>query len=244
MEPDASLRRLELQVGKHTVSYRQTGGGPRFLLVHGFAVGLTTWEEVVPQLSSDFTVILLDLPGYGDNFNVRVATEIGRMSMFLLDFIAAIGGVDYLLGYSYGGRVALEAAKHPPGALRKVIILSVPVFSRGPYRWLAPRVLLLLSKHHGPVMLVRRISAHPWLGKWLFFAAGVADFRGRAIQRCLYLMRQERIDRYAFRQISAIYSPLTGLPTITLPVDLIYGERDRLAKLSTARKMAAKLRRA
>src|SRR5690242_2244194 len=49
-----------------TINYEKHGAGPRSLIfVHGFGASLETWRDLVPYLSSTYTLYLLDLKGFG-----------------------------------------------------------------------------------------------------------------------------------------------------------------------------------
>ncbi|KAK3058392.1 hypothetical protein LTS18_011398, partial [Coniosporium uncinatum] len=48
-----------------TIHGTQSGSGPPLLLLHGFPQTHLIWHKVAPQLASKYTVIALDLRGYG-----------------------------------------------------------------------------------------------------------------------------------------------------------------------------------
>ena len=41
------------------------GQGPWLVLLHGWALNSHVWDDVVPRLASEFTVVCVDLPGHG-----------------------------------------------------------------------------------------------------------------------------------------------------------------------------------
>ncbi|MFY2561955.1 alpha/beta fold hydrolase [Corallococcus terminator] len=47
------------------IHYREQGQGPTLLLLHGSNSSLFTWEGWVRELSENYRVITLDLPGHG-----------------------------------------------------------------------------------------------------------------------------------------------------------------------------------
>jgi len=47
------------------VHFRKTGKGPALLLIHGIGSSLHTWKDYHDLLSDSFTVISLDIPGFG-----------------------------------------------------------------------------------------------------------------------------------------------------------------------------------
>src|SRR6266487_4581177 len=49
------------------VFVRVGGAGPPLVLLHGYPQTHARWHKVVPQLAAHFTVVLCDLPGYGQS---------------------------------------------------------------------------------------------------------------------------------------------------------------------------------
>jgi haloacetate dehalogenase len=43
------------------------GSGPPLLLIHGNPLSLVSWHKIAPSLARDFTVIAMDMRGYGDS---------------------------------------------------------------------------------------------------------------------------------------------------------------------------------
>ena len=43
------------------------GNGPPLLLLHGNPLTLVSWHKIAPSLAQDFTVVAMDLRGYGDS---------------------------------------------------------------------------------------------------------------------------------------------------------------------------------
>jgi len=56
-----------LEIDKCNIDLMMAGGGPPVLLLHGFPETKAAWHKVAPQLATEYTVILPDLPGYGDS---------------------------------------------------------------------------------------------------------------------------------------------------------------------------------
>lgn len=47
------------------LAYEVDGRGPSLLLIHGFGISFTIWNELRPLLSDHFTLIMVELPGIG-----------------------------------------------------------------------------------------------------------------------------------------------------------------------------------
>src|SRR6202046_4888243 len=90
------------------------GKGPKtVILVHGWTCDETTWNSQVPELSKQFRVITLDLPGHGQSG----APKDGKLSMEL--FARAVEAVRkdskaervVVVGHSMGTPVVIEYAR-------------------------------------------------------------------------------------------------------------------------------------
>ncbi len=93
------------------------GMGPPVVLIHGFTGSRETWRPLVRALDAEFTTLSVDLVGHGLSGS---PTEVDRYRMHRAvdDLAALLHRLGYeratWLGYSLGGRVALQvAARHP-----------------------------------------------------------------------------------------------------------------------------------
>ncbi|MBV8749888.1 MAG: alpha/beta fold hydrolase, partial [Candidatus Eremiobacteraeota bacterium] len=56
-----------VDAGEATIRVRHGGSGPPLLLLHGHPQTHVMWHLVAPRLARDFTVVAMDLRGYGDS---------------------------------------------------------------------------------------------------------------------------------------------------------------------------------
>jgi 2-succinyl-6-hydroxy-2,4-cyclohexadiene-1-carboxylate synthase len=103
------------------------GDGPPLLLLHGFTGSVRAWDHIRPAIFEVATVIAVDLIGHGRTASPRdprrYTLDWAVKDMSTLLEALAIDRVD-LLGYSMGGRVALEFAVREPHLLRSLILES------------------------------------------------------------------------------------------------------------------------
>jgi len=91
------------------VAYWRSGKGPPLVLIHGTAADHSRWGPVLPALEERFTVYAVDRRGRGgsgDSDDYAVAREFEDVAAI----VDSLGEPVNLLGHSYGGLVALEAA--------------------------------------------------------------------------------------------------------------------------------------
>jgi pimeloyl-ACP methyl ester carboxylesterase len=101
------------------VAYTRTGAGPAVVFLHGGALDLRMWEEQVPALAVDHTVVRLDARGHG-----RSSTPAGPFRQ-CDDVAAAIRALDLgpavLVGLSMGAAAAIDTALEHPGLVRGLV---------------------------------------------------------------------------------------------------------------------------
>ena len=115
-----------VDVGGLSVHYRDEGQGFPLVLLHGAASSLHTWEAWAQELSKDYRVIRLDLPGFGlTGPNSTKDYSMARNVRFLGAFLDKLNvPACYLAGNSYGGRMAWEFASAHPGRVKKLILVD------------------------------------------------------------------------------------------------------------------------
>jgi pimeloyl-ACP methyl ester carboxylesterase len=98
---------------------------PTLFLIHGFASSSYTFNRLYPLLEEHFSVIAIDLPGFGrsekstsfhysfKNYAKLIAECIDH---FNLDRV-------FIVGHSMGGQIALYTAKEIPEKVNKLILL-------------------------------------------------------------------------------------------------------------------------
>ncbi len=122
----ASSRSAAASVDGIPIHSTTTGKGPRtVILVHGWTCDERTWQAQVPELSKDYRVITVDLPGHGQSGS---PTD-GKLSMDL--FARAIEAVRQrakvervaLVGHSMGTAAIMHYARlYPDHAAALVIV--------------------------------------------------------------------------------------------------------------------------
>ena len=107
------------------------GSGPPLLLLHGFPQTHLMWHAVAPTLLEQFTVVVADLPGYGQSFRPPVGDDHTAHSKRALadDLLAAMGELGHatfaIAGHDRGGRVAYRLALDHPASVSRLAVLDI-----------------------------------------------------------------------------------------------------------------------
>jgi pimeloyl-ACP methyl ester carboxylesterase len=111
-----------------------SGAGESLLLVHGTSGDHLAWTPVLPALERHFTAWTLDRRGRGHSGDA-IGYAFERECEDVAAVVEAIGGTVHLLGHSFGGLCALEAALLTPSIGR--LILYEPSVSLAGSGWSA-----------------------------------------------------------------------------------------------------------
>ncbi len=107
------------------LAYRHTGAGSPLVLVHGTGGSSARWTPILPALEAHFSLYALDRRGRGESDDApNYALE--REFEDVAAVVDSIGQPVNLLGHSFGGICALEAALLTPH-LRKLILYEPPI---------------------------------------------------------------------------------------------------------------------
>ncbi len=178
------------------------GDGPPLLLLHGHPQTHAIWHKVAPVLRQHFTVVALDLRGYGDSSKPAGSADHGNYSKRTMaaDMLAAMRGLGFgrfcVMAHDRGARVAHRlAADHPQAVERSVLLDIAPTlamyegtseaFARAYWHW-----FFLIQPAPLPERLIEADPAAYMRDVMGRRSAGLAPFDPRALgeyARCLAL---------------------------------------------------------
>lgn len=103
----------------------RAGAGPALVLLHGFTGSSTTWADHVPVFAREFDTVAVDLLGHGASA-VPIDPERYRMEHAVADLTGLLDQMNISqaawLGYSMGGRVALQYAVAQPARVAALVL--------------------------------------------------------------------------------------------------------------------------
>ena len=109
----------------------RTGVGPPLLLLHGHPQTHAMWHLVAPQLARHFSVVWMDLRGYGDSGRPQDddSHSVYSKREMALDALAVMkhAGFDrfQVLAHDRGARVAHRLAADHPDAVERLLLLDI-----------------------------------------------------------------------------------------------------------------------
>lgn len=105
--------------------YQKTGNGPCILIVHGWGGDINSLQELSHNLSAQFTVYNLEIPGHGELTEMSSPMNLSEYTMYIKQFIDQynLSPVIYI-GHSFGGKVGLDLAINHPQDLKKLVLIN------------------------------------------------------------------------------------------------------------------------
>lgn len=104
----------------HKIASRRAGAGKAVVLLHGFCESSSLWNRFVAALQAHYTVITIDLAGFGDSDMIAPYT-IEQLADMVQTVVEDYGLEEYvLIGHSMGGYVATACLERHGARLRGV----------------------------------------------------------------------------------------------------------------------------
>lgn len=122
-----------LGAGNYEIFFRIGGSGPPLLLLHGYPETHVCWHKIAPGLAARFTVVVADLPGYGESRGPEWEAAYAKRAMAEA-FVGVMNQLGYprfsIAGHDRGGRVAYRLALDCPDRVERLATLSIlPTFA-------------------------------------------------------------------------------------------------------------------
>lgn len=113
-----------VDIGGRTMAWRRFGDGPPLVLIHGGHGCWLHWARNIEALAQRFTVLLPDLPGFGDSDSLAEPTfeNLVEATAAALDVLIGAHTPFALAGFSFGGLVAAGLAARRPSVSRLLLI--------------------------------------------------------------------------------------------------------------------------
>ena len=209
------------------LAYMRRGTGKSLVLVHGYPLDHTIWNEVLPLLENDFEVITPDLRGFGGSDVVESQYTIADMAT---DLAGLLDHLDieqtYIAGHSMGGYVALAFARAHP---ERVLGLGL-VSTQAPADSLERK-----QGRYAAAEEIQRSGVQPVADS--MFPKLTPDKEVQAFVRALIAVQPPAGLAGALKAMAERDDSTSILSSFKFPVALIHGEADELIPVQRAQEI-------
>ncbi len=226
---------LELvDVGGLRVAVRRRGRGEPVLLIHGGMSDSREWGPQVEDLSRDYDIVSVDVLGCGGSDDPPEEFGLVDHSHVLAGALDALGVASaHVIGVSLGSVLALALYRERPRAVRSLVLAGAYAGWAGslPAEEVESRTRMVLETLERPV--------EEWGPPFLATVHGV-NAPAELVEASMAMLRDVRPEA-SRRLVLAIASAdlREMLPSITVPVLLIYGQDDQRAPGAVAKGLHA-----
>ncbi len=225
---------------------------PPLILLHGFGASIEHWRHNLPALSQKHSVYALDLLGFGASKKAATDYTVDLWVQQVYDFWQTfIRQPVVLVGNSIGSLVCLAAAVTYPEMVKGIVMLNLPDVSLRQEmipKFLQPIVATIEGMVASTPLLntLFKVLRHPRvIRRW----AGMAYANQAAItDELVEIIAAPAQDEGAARTFCALckavnrpqFAPAAKavLPTLKMPILLIWGRQDRMVPPSLAQTFA------
>ena len=226
------------------------GSGAPLLLLHGHPQSHTMWHLVAPRLAQNFTVVMMDLRGYGDSERVASDDSHGAYSkrQMALDAMAVMRHYGFntfqVLAHDRGARVAHRLAVDHPSAVERLMVLDIAptlgmysntseAFATAYWHWfflIQPPPLPESLIDSDPVRYVRSVMGNRYAGLAAFAPEALAEYERCAVLPGTAMSICE--DYRASATIDAVHdrADIANGRKLTQPLRVLWAEHGNVGK--------------
>ncbi len=108
------------------INYALQGEGEYVLFLHGWGSNIKLWQGLMDAVSSKYTALALDMPGFGESQEPPASWFVDDYVDFILKFVDEFKPKSLVLvGHSFGGRVIIKMLNRKlPFEVKKIILID------------------------------------------------------------------------------------------------------------------------
>jgi len=205
------------------INYKIAGQGPAILILHGWGGSSDSWIQVQEILAREgFKVICPDFPGFGKSKTPFEPWGVKEYGNFVLNLTKILELQNFfLLGHSFGGRVAIKFSVLYPEKIKSLILCDSAGIKQ---KWgLGEKLIFQISK----------------LGNAIFTPTPLKRFKDKAKNLFYIFLRHRDYAKADGTMRETIKKVLTedllkDLPQIKIRTLIIWGESDKLVPVKYA----------
>lgn len=233
-----------------TLQGRMGGQGAPLLLLHGHPQTHAMWHCVAPTLAQRFTVVMMDLRGYGDSGRPsadesHAAYSKREMALDALAVMQSRGFAQFqVLAHDRGARVAHRLAADHVQAVQRMMLLDIAptlgmyshtsqAFATAYWHWfflIQPAPLPEALIESDPVRYLRSVMGKRHVGLAAFAPVALAEY-----ERCIQVPGSARGICEDYRASATIdldhdRADVAAGKKLAIPVHVLWGEHGVVAK--------------
>lgn len=239
----AGLKAKKIDIDDGQVSYLVGGKGPVLVLLHGFGANKDNWNRIARYLTKDFTLIIPDIPGFGESvksqsLNYQLQDQLTRLHQF---FDCLELKKFSLLGNSYGGYLAANYGSRFAKKINRLILLN-PLGVESAESSLVfenivlggNNILLPTNKDEVNNLLNKCFVQRPYIPDFVISTMAVDVARTQKLNHKLFY----QVHHISQSKITFDQPIEQSLKSYTKPVDIYWGEDDKILHPSGAQLLA------
>ncbi len=217
-------------VNNCAVHYSVVGKGPVVLALHGWGDTHKTFAALVSALKKDYSVVTLDLPGFGATDRPTEPFDLMKYAQFVAAFVEKIDikKIHTIVGHSNGGAIAIKALSSGVLSADSLVLLASSGV-RSTYRGRKVATRLAVKTAKLPTLLLPK-SMQTKLKKRVYEKIGSDMFVAEGMQETFKKVVSEDIVHE---------SAMVSCPTL-----LIYGSLDKATPAAFGRVFASQIEHA
>lgn len=227
----AGITVKSVKISRFKVVYAEGGSGYPIIMLHGFGGSKNDWLQFAKYFTSDYRVILPDLPGFGDSTKLE-EEEFGVMFQVekVLEFTRALQLEKiHLVGHSMGGNIAGNFAGAYPEMVKSLALIDAA-------RVITPEKSefdLLLEKGENPYIIKDVKDFDTFMEFLCYQPPQIPSLMKRYLAKQL-MATYKVYEKSFYQQWEKSIFPESRIRKITAPTLIIWGESDKNLHVSSA----------
>lgn len=224
------MEEKEIIINDLKVNYKIKGEGPVILILHGWGGSSESWIETSKILAKNgLKVICPDFPGFGKTSTPQRVWGLNDYTLWLKNFIEYLNLENFfLLGHSFGGRVAIKFVISYPEKIKSLILCSSAGIKQK-WGW-KEKIIFLLAFIGNTIFSLRILRKFKDKGRNLFYKL----LRNKDYTKTKGTMR-ETIKKILAQDL------LPELSKIKVKTFIVWGQKDNIVPIKYAQILKEKI---
>lgn len=214
------------------VHYSIEGKGDTLVLFHGTGGSVHDWNRWMPHLKDSFTIVRLDLPGFGlTGPNPEGIYSVAFYMQFLKHFFQELQLDHFHLGgNSFGGFLAWNFALVQPEMVEKLVLLNASGYPKSPKDW---PLGFRLARDKNWSWLLTSITPKSLIWKTAYDVyEDDSQVTVEIVDRYFeLLLRSGNREGLVGRMQQADIEAYKNIPKVTSPTLILWGEKDKVVSV-------------